>query len=61
MLPSEGCQWQNLLGFDHWVLAGTPGPKMVEFRDLLGVVIAPVSKKLTVKYNVNGKHEKIEF
>ena len=51
------------LGCDHLVLAGTPGPKRVEFRDLVGVAIAPVSKQLAVKYNVNGKlrHEKIGF
>ena len=36
---------------------------MVEFRDLVGVAIAPVSKQLAVKYSVNGKlrHEKIGF
>ena len=61
MLPNEERQWRNLLGFDHWILAGTLGPKMVEFCDLMGVAIAPVSKKLAVKYNVNGKHEKIGF
>ena len=46
-----------------YIIAGTPGPKMVEFRFLVGVAIAPVSKKLAVKYNVNGKlrHEKIGF
>ena len=31
---------KSLLGCDHWVLAGTPRPKMVEFRDLVRVVIA---------------------
>ena len=41
-------KWQNLLGWDHWVQAGPPCPKAVEFRDLVGVAIAPVSKKLTV-------------
>ena len=52
MSPNEGCQWQNLLGCDHWVLAGTPRSKMVVFRDLVGVAIATVSKKLNVKWDV---------
>ena len=34
---------------DHWVLAGTPTPKIVGFCYLVGVAIAPVSKKLAVK------------
>ena len=34
----------------YCVLAGTPWLKKVEFRDLVGVAIAPVSKKLSVKY-----------
>ena len=48
-MPNEGRQWPNLLGCDHWVLAGTPRPKTVGFCDLVAVAIAPVSKKLTVK------------
>ena len=47
--PYEGCQWRNLLGCDHWVLAGTPRPKIVGFCDLVGVAIAPLSKKLAVE------------
>ena len=47
--PNKGRQWQNLLGCDNWVLARTPRPIMVGFCDLVGVAIAPVSKKLTVK------------
>ena len=35
---------------DHCVLARTPWLKKVEFRDLVGVAIAPVSKNLPVKY-----------
>ena len=31
------------------VLAGSPRPKTVGFHDLVGVAIAPVSKKLAVK------------
>ena len=36
---------------DHWVQAGTQGPrpKMVGFYDLVGVAIAPVSKKVAAK------------
>ena len=41
----------NLLVCDHWVLAGIPWPKTVEFRDLVGVAIAPVSNKIAVKSN----------
>ena len=46
LLANEGCQWQNLLGCDNWVLPGSPKLKMVGFRDLVGVDIGPVSKKL---------------
>ena len=54
MSPNEACQLgQNLLGRGHWVLAGTPRPKIVGFCDLVGVAIAPVSKKLAVKYFLN--------
>ena len=38
-----------MLGCDHWVLAGTPRSKTVGFRNLVGGVIAPVSKKPAVK------------
>ena len=43
--PNEGRQCQNLLGYDYWVLARTPGLKTVGFGDLVRVDIAPVSKK----------------
>ena len=48
---SHCCQTKgaNLLGCDHWVLAGTPRPKIVGFYHLAGVAIAPVSKKLALK------------
>ena len=37
----------------NYLTAGTPRPKTVGFRDLVGVAIAPVSKKLTVfKYRL---------
>ena len=36
LLANEGCQWQNLLGCDHWVLIGSPEPKMVVFREFWG-------------------------
>ena len=51
MSPNKEHQWRNLLGCDHWVLAGTPRPKTVGFRNLVRVAIAPVSKKLAVKGN----------
>ena len=55
MSPNKEHQWRNLLGCDHWVLAGTPRPKTVGFRNLVGVAIAPVSKKLAVKYKVSRR------
>ena len=56
LLPNEVCQWWNFLGCDHWLLAGTPTFKNFGFCDLLGVAIAPVSKKLAVKSKriING-------
>ena len=39
----------NWCNGSHWVLAGNPWPKTVEFCDLAGAAIAPVSKKLAVK------------
>ena len=41
----------NDYGCDNWVLSGSPEPTMVGFRDLVGVGISPVSKKLAVKNN----------
>ena len=41
---NEGCQCQNLLGFDYRVLGRPPWLKMVGFGDLVGVDIAAVSK-----------------
>ena len=35
-MANEGCQWQNLLGCDHWVLTGSPEPKMVVFCEFWG-------------------------
>ena len=55
LLLNEGRQRWNLLECDHWVLAGSPWPKTVRFRDLVGVGIAPLSKKLTVKYLFSSK------
>ena len=50
-MPNKWRQWQNLQGVFYWVIAGTPRPKSVGFCDLVGVAIAPVSKKLAVKGN----------
>ena len=40
----------------NYLTAGTPRPKTVGFRDLVGVAIAPVPKKLAVK---NTNHSSI--
>ena len=50
-MPNEGRQWQNLLGCDHWVLAGTPRPKTVGFGNLVRVAIAPIKKWLLIEYS----------
>ena len=50
MSPNKECQWQNLLGCDHWAQSGSPKPTIVGFRDLVGVGIGQFPKKtLAVK------------
>ena len=63
IVANEGRQWRNLLGCDHWVLAGTPWPKTVEFCELGGVVIAPVLKKMAFKrlFNVAFGEKVLSF
>ena len=50
MLPNKMCQWQNLLGCDHWAPTRYPESKMVRFCDLVRVVIGPLSKKTSSSY-----------
>ena len=40
LLLKRGRQWQNLLGCDHWVLAGPLDPKQFGFCGLVRVIIA---------------------
>ena len=47
--PNDGCQWQNLLRCDYWVLVRSPESKMVGFWDLVGSAYVPVSKNVAVK------------
>ena len=53
--PNEGRQCQNLLWFDYCVLVRPPPLKMVGFGDLIGVDIAPVSKKWLLKCILQSK------
>ena len=46
---NKGHQQQNMLGCDHWALAGSPEPQMVVFCDFIGVGIGPLPKKLADK------------
>ena len=48
-MPNGWRQHHAQLGFEHWVLDGSPSPKMVGFCDLLGTPYAPVSKIAPVK------------
>ena len=46
-----GRKWRNLVRCNYWVLVGSPEPKMVGFRDLVGSAYVPVSKNVAVKLN----------
>ena len=47
--PNRGRKWRNPLRCNYWVLVGSPEPKMVGFRDLVGSAYGPVSKNVAVK------------
>ena len=56
--PNGGRKWQNPLRCNYWVLVGSPEPKMVGFRDLVGSAYGPVSKNVAVKLvkRIKRKH-----